>query len=213
MKNDRAADMLSAVRERSDYQLNMKDYWRVAAITVAAFCLALAGAGTGKAQNSGGIGGPGVGISGDISGDKTLITTAKQNPVTPLGRVDLFNGKDFVGWEFFMKSNAVPAETWRIEDGIIKCIGKPNGFMRTKQDYRDYKVTVEWRFTKPGNTGVLVHMQQPDAVWPRCVECQGMHNQQGDFWLWGGADFKEPKNFKKNGIERHEKEAEKAVGE
>jgi 3-keto-disaccharide hydrolase len=85
--------------------------------------------------------------------------------------------------------------------------------MRTEQTYRDYKLTVEWRFTKAGNTGVLVHMGLPDKVWPRCFECQGMHNHQGDFWLWGGADCKEPKIPGKNGIAMPEKSNEKDVGE
>ncbi len=105
--------------------------------------------------------------------------------------VELFNGKDFAGWTFFMRSNAAPEKTWSITNGIIHCQGKPSGFLRTEQSYHDYKLTVEWRFVKVAphadNTGVLVNMQLPDRVWPKCIECQGQYHKQGDFWLHSGA--------------------------
>jgi len=104
---------------------------------------------------------------------------------------DLFNGKDFTGWTFFMKNNADPMQTWSVTNGVIHCVGKPAGYLRTKKGYHDYRLTVEWRFVKVArhadNTGVLVNMQLPDAVWPKCVECQGQNQKQGDFWLQGGA--------------------------
>ena len=140
-------------------------------------------------------------------------SAADEAPVTPAARTELFNGKDFTGWKTVMKDGSDGAAVWSVADGVIKCLGKPNGYIRTTQAYRDYKVTVEWRFTKPGNTGVLVHIHEPDKVWPRCFECQGMHDHQGDFWLWGGADCKEPKIPGKNGIKMVEKSAEKPVGE
>ena len=127
--------------------------------------------------------------------------------------VDLFNGKDFSGWTFFMRSNSAPEQTWAITNGLIHCTGKPNGFMRTKNSYHDYQCTVEWRFLKPGNTGVLVDMQLPDKVWSKCVECQGMHDHQGDFWLWGGAVCQEPFNLKKNGIAMLQPSNENPAGE
>ena len=132
---------------------------------------------------------------------------------TPGQRVELFNGKDFDGWTFFMRTNAAPETTWSITNGLIHCTGKPNGFMRTKNSYHDYQCTVEWRFLKAGNTGVLVDMQLPDRVWPRSVECQGMHDHQGDFWLWGGVAGNEPFNLQKNGIKMLQPSAENSVGE
>jgi hypothetical protein len=127
--------------------------------------------------------------------------------------VDLFNGRDFSGWTFFMRSNSAPEKTWSITNGVIHCTGRPNGFMRTENIYSNYVCTVEWRFLKAGNTGVLVDMQSPDKVWSQCVECQGMHDHQGDFWLWGGVDCAEPKNMKKNGIKMLQPSAENPVGE
>jgi hypothetical protein len=110
---------------------------------------------------------------------------------SPAPGIDLFNGKDFSGWTFFMRSNSAPEKTWSITNGVIHCAGRPTGFMRTEKEFSDYKLTVEWRFLKitpkANNTGVLVHMQPQNRIWPECIECQGQDQKQGDFWLHNGA--------------------------
>jgi len=136
---------------------------------------------------------------------------------------DLFNGKDFSGWTFFARGNADPMKTWSISDGVIHCTGKPTGFMRTEKKYSDFKVTAEWRFptniVKAVNTGVCVFMQDraPDAptnaVWPHCVECQGMHGHMGDFWLQGGTQCDQKPDMGKNGIKMLQPDNESPVGE
>jgi hypothetical protein len=147
------------------------------------------------------------------------LAAGAQEAITPTGHLELFNGKDATGWTYFMRSNSAPENTWSIRDGLIHCTGKPTGYMRTEKRYADCRVTVEWRFVKPGNTGVCVFMQDraanasPNQVWPHCVECQGMHDHQGDFWLQGGAKCNEPFNLGKNGIKMLQPSAEKPVGE
>jgi hypothetical protein len=149
--------------------------------------------------------------------------------ITPDKHVELFNGKDFTGWEFNMQvgRSTVAAATadWSVGDGLIKCVGKPNGYIRTAQAYKDYKVTVEWRFPpgKAGNTGVMVHMTAPEMMspWPKCVECQGLHAFMGDFWFWNGASFagldslpvEKLRDKKKNSLARPGPDLEKPVGE
>jgi len=44
---------------------------------------------------------------------------------------------------------------------------------------------------KADNTGFLVHIQSPDAVWPPCVQVQGKHGHVGDMFLMGGAESTE----------------------
>ena len=147
------------------------------------------------------------------------VLTRADDAITPASHVDLFNGKDFSGLTFYMRSNAAPENTWSVADGIIHCTGKPTGYLRTEKSYRDFSATVEWRFTKAGNTGVLVFMSDraPDAsprqVWPHCIECQGMHDHMGDFWLQGGTTCAEPVNMGKNGIKMLRPSAESPVGE
>ena len=146
-------------------------------------------------------------------------TPSKPEATAPSAKVELFNGKDLTGWTSFLKGGAPAAETWSVKDGLLVCTGKPNGFLRTAKSYKQYKFTVEWRFTKPGNTGVVVHMSQPDAIWPKSIECQGMHKSQGDFYLWSGATAKEGVAMKgKDGAVRgyrigKQADAEKPAGE
>src|SRR4051812_25798662 len=67
---------------------------------------------------------------------------AEESAISPGNtRMELFNGKDFAGWTFFMRDNADPKKTWSVADGVIKCTGKPTGYMRTETNYRDYKLT------------------------------------------------------------------------
>lgn len=67
--------------------------------------------------------------------------------------VDLFNGKDLSGW---VDVNTSP-ETWRVEDGLLKCTGLPIGVMRSEKQYENFILHVEWRHMEPGgNSGVFL---------------------------------------------------------
>ena len=116
--------------------------------------------------------------------------------------VALFNHQDFTGWTFCMKGDANPLQTWSVTNGVIHCTGKPIGYLRTTQVYSNYFLTVEWRFLKiaptADNTGILVHIQPPDKVWPKCIQVQGKHDHQGDLFLMEGAESKEHKGRDKN---------------
>jgi len=123
-------------------------------------------------------------------------------PTTPASRLELFNGRDLSGWTFFLRSNTAPADTFTVTNGVIHCTGQPFGYARTEKSFRDYKLTTEWRFVKiapkADNTGILVHIQPPDKVWPQCVQVQGKHTRQGDLFLMEGAESKEHKGMDKN---------------
>jgi len=114
-----------------------------------------------------------------------FVNAFAADAITPTVKTELFNGKDTVGWVVYPAETS--KDTWSIKEGILACVGKPSGFLRTEKSYKQYRFTVEWRFTKTGNTGVVVHMTPPDAVWPKSIECQGMHKNQGDFYFWNGA--------------------------
>jgi len=134
-------------------------------------------------------------IAATISCLAFLKIASAQNAITSTNHVELFNGTNFDGWTFCMRNDADPMQTWSVTNGIIHCNGSAVGYLRTKQSYSNYVVTVEWRFRqvtpKANNTGVLVHMQLPDAVWPPCVQNQGKSGRQGDLFVMAGAECKE----------------------
>ena len=138
--------------------------------------------------------------------------------ITPTERVELFNGNDFTGWTFCTKGGADPLATWSVTNGVIHCTGKPTGYIRTVQNYQNYELDVTWRFVKivpkADNTGILVHMQLPDKVWPKCIQVQGKHERQGDLFLMAGAESKEHNGKDANtAIPLHGVSAENPVGE
>ena len=89
--------------------------------------------------------------------------------------------------------------TIRIEDGVVHISGKPNGYFATKERYKNYVVTFEWRYERPegleddaqfnGNSGLLVHIQPPHKVWPQCIEVQLMNRDAGNIFAINGSKF------------------------
>lgn len=114
-------------------------------------------------------------------------TASAQKPAV----IELFNGTNFDGWTFVMKNNADPMKTWSVTNGVIHCTGKPVGYARTVETYSNYELTVVWRFVKVApkadNSGILIHIQPPDVIWPKNVQCQGKYQHQGDLILERGA--------------------------
>ena len=108
--------------------------------------------------------------------------------IQPEKKMMLFNGKDFSGLERFLPDVSVNVDdVWQVKDGVIHCTGKPNGFIRTKSDFANYHLHVEWRWVdEPTNSGVLLHATGPDKVWPKCIEAQLKVGRAGDFVLIGG---------------------------
>ncbi|MCH8215743.1 MAG: DUF1080 domain-containing protein [Planctomycetes bacterium] len=111
-------------------------------------------------------------------------------PVSPKRKIALFNGKDLDGWVRFIPNDKAENNTWTVDkvwsvaEGVIRCEGKPNGYIRTTESYANYKLHLEWRWPEePTNSGVLLHRAGIDRTWPMCVEAQLMHENAGDFWL------------------------------
>jgi hypothetical protein len=106
-----------------------------------------------------------------------LVFLGAQSPVSSPNRVDLWNGRDLAGWKLFLNGPAVaPAGTWSASEGVLRFDTKASGYIRTEKDYSNYRLHVEWRWAKDApdnaNSGVLLHVHGPDAIWPLCFEAQ-----------------------------------------
>jgi len=98
-------------------------------------------------------------------------------------RESLFNGKNLKGWIIFVNDpSIVPEKFFYVKDGVIETPGVPMGYLRTKKVYSNYHLHVEWRYPeKPTNSGVFVHTNGPDKLWPLHYQCQLKFNSAGDF--------------------------------
>ena len=106
----------------------------------------------------------------------------------------LFNGKDLTGWSFRLApdSDAEADDVFDVEDGVITIAGQPFGYMITDGTYSDYKLHLEWRWVgEPTNSGIFIHAEPIDAIWPRCAEVNLMNGRAGDMIASGGSSFEE----------------------
>lgn len=133
----------------------------------------------------------------------------------PTQRVELFDGKSLSGWTFVSKgTNQDAAAIWSVKDGVIHCVGKPNGYARTLTTWQNYKLHVEWRWPESaGNSGVFVHVNTPDKVWPLCLEMQLAAGNAGDIRVNGGSLVHELNPEKPGSVPRRTPGTEKPVGE
>ncbi len=116
--------------------------------------------------------------------------------VATMRTVDLFNGRDFEGWELLAGKDMPPEGAFTaLAGGIIASSGQPAGFLATTASYRNYRLHVEWRWPgKPGNSGILLHISPGpmDRVWPLSLQVQTRHGSAGDLLPMAGYRFAEP---------------------
>ncbi len=102
-------------------------------------------------------------------------------------QIPLFNGHNLDGWKPVLSDTSYsPSQVWSVQNGILRCEGKPNGYLRTTRPFSHYKLRLEWRWPdEPTNSGVLLHATGPDQVWPTAIEAQLRSGDAGDFILMG----------------------------
>jgi hypothetical protein len=102
----------------------------------------------------------------------------------------LFNGQNLYGWTYHLADPKVPpGDVWSVKDGVLRCTGKPTGYLLTKRnDFGNCVLTLQWRWPeKGGNNGVLVHVTTPNelGVWPKSLEVQLQSGDAGELWVIG----------------------------
>jgi hypothetical protein len=145
----------------------------------------------------------------------SLLAQKNEPASTPTQPIELFDGKSLSGWTFVSKgTNGEAASIWSVQDGVIACLGKPNGYARTLKSYRDYQLHVEWRFPAgAGNSGLFLHLNPPDQVWPLCYEAQLQSGNAGELRLNGGARIDGLANPNAKSLPHQQPVSEKPVGE
>ena len=107
----------------------------------------------------------------------------------------LFNGKNLDGWTIHLapdSGNVLESLVFCAKEGLINISGQPFGYMITDKSFKDYKLHLEWRWPgEPSNSGIFLHAEPIDAVWPRCAEVNLMAGRAGDMIASGGSSFEE----------------------
>ncbi len=97
----------------------------------------------------------------------------------------LFNGKNLDGWK--VETRGKGENPFSVKEGMIVVKGRPAGYFYTDNSFKNYILRFDWKFSKPGNSGLLVHIQGKHRVWPKSVEVQGMLRDHGRIFAIGGA--------------------------
>jgi hypothetical protein len=157
-----------------------------------------------------------LGLFLNAAADEPASQTA---PIRPTQKIQLFNGKDLTGWATYItpEAGSNPDTTWAVADGVIRCTGKPFGYLMTQQAYADFKLHVEYRWygtSEQMNSGIFVFKTGPDSFFlPKAIETQLKKGSAGDFVLLSKATLNGLDNPKNRAVKKLADSSEKPDGE
>ena len=143
------------------------------------------------------------------------VFSQKKTAVNSTSSSSFFENQDAENWMYVIKDKSlIPASVFKMENGLLQISGVSSGYLRTKKCYADYTMELEWRWTKTfGNSGVLVHIQAKDTIWPVCYQVQQRSDAAGDIICMNGLWAKECKDSVKFTIQKRLPSNEKPLGQ
>ena len=119
-------------------------------------------------------------------------------PTKPLRPFDDNHLDEFTTW-LKATGRKDPKHVFTIRDKTLRISGEGAGYLATKTAYRDYHVSVEYKWGKKTdgskfvrNSGILLHGTGPDGarngVWMASIECQLAQGCEGDLIVIRGED-------------------------
>lgn len=118
---------------------------------------------------------------------------------------DLFNGRDFTGWTYFLEEKEYNAggkgriaDFARVlPDGVLELNPRMHGALMTERDYKDFDLHAEFRWPEPGprdDSGLFLRIRPPLA-WDmergemaRFYMFQIQPGNTGDLWVMGYSE-------------------------
>ncbi|MCE9530793.1 MAG: DUF1080 domain-containing protein, partial [Planctomycetes bacterium] len=127
----------------------------------------------------------------------------KTAAVAPTETIQLLKGNDLAGFSSWLRDTKKedPRKVFTVADGVLHISGDGFGYVATKKEYRDYHLTVEFKWGKKTdggkyvrNAGILLNAIGPDGgaggTWMSCIECQLAQGCVGDLITIRGKDEK-----------------------
>jgi hypothetical protein len=88
------------------------------------------------------------------------------------GSTALFTGKDTSAWRGY-KQSGFPTNNWVIDNGALKTVPGKAVDLTTRETYKDFDLSFEWKVPPGGNSGVMYNVQETgDAPWHTGPEYQ-----------------------------------------
>jgi Domain of Unknown Function (DUF1080) len=111
----------------------------------------------------------------------------------PTEAIRPFDQKELRGFTSWLKKSGTedPLRVFRLENGVLRCGDEDMGYVATRDAYKDFHLSVEYRWGRQNprekyvrNSGVLLHGVGPDGshngAWMTSIECQLAQGCEGD---------------------------------
>ncbi len=105
--------------------------------------------------------------------------------VTELRHRALFNGKDLTWWT---GAGDAAEKCWKVQDGLLTCTGAPGPWLRSKVEYDNFNLRLEYLVSPGGNSGVYVrvpadgnHHRDSDTAPPAGFEVQILDDAAAEY--------------------------------
>ena len=80
----------------------------------------------------------------------------KDVELTEIGFRPLFDGKTFAGWK---SGEQAPLDAcWTVEDGLLVCTGAKGPWLRSRDEYGDFNLRLDYQVSPGGNSGIYVRV-------------------------------------------------------
>ncbi len=124
-----------------------------------------------------------TGMAMNCAGCSMAGTGACDSAAMKEGWVTLFDGKTTAGWRGY-NMPGFPTKNWNIVDGMLHCLGIGKGEMTntdiiTTKKYSNFELTLEWKISKGGNSGIFILVQEipADSIYKSSPEMQVLDNE------------------------------------
>lgn len=132
----------------------------------------------------------------------------QDSPTIPSETVSLFNGRDLSGFTTWLvdSQRSDPRQVFTVTNGAIRISGDGLGYLATTNDFRDYRLVVEFKWGarnwpwgdrtgKARDSGIFLHATGPDGnsedgngAFMAAIECNIFQGATGDLLLIRGRD-------------------------
>lgn len=145
----------------------------------------------------------------------SLVLSQQTSSLKSKHSAPFFEAQDANNWVYVIKDKSLESNSvFKMDNGLLQISGASSGYLRTTKSFADYTMELEWRWTKKlGNSGVLVHIQSKDTIWPVCYQVQQRSDAAGDIICMNGLWAKECKDSVKFTVPKYLPSNEKPLGE
>ncbi|MDX2190079.1 MAG: DUF1080 domain-containing protein [Bacteroidota bacterium] len=107
------------------------------------------------------------------------IVNAQDNQLTDKEKKEgwmlLFDGKTTNGWRNY-RSNTIKPQ-WQVANGALTLTAKEGGDIVTNEEFENFELSLEWKISDCGNSGLFYYVKEDTASWAWAVYATGPEMQ------------------------------------